>query len=84
MLRHHATFLHLQYKLRKTLAEASDQAVAAIKLASRYTDDIEFSCEDAGRTPIDDLCWIVERAIAAGLQVVVDRCTKIEHARLIA
>lgn len=25
-----------------------------------------------------------ERAIAAGLQVVVDRCTKIEHARLIA
>ena len=62
--------LHLQYKLRKTLAEASDQAVAAIKLASRYTDDIEFSCEDAGRTPIDDLCWIVERAIAAGATTI--------------
>ncbi|CAM3687491.1 2-isopropylmalate synthase [Rheinheimera salexigens] len=62
--------LHLQYKLRKTLAQASDQAVAAIKLASRYTDDIEFSCEDAGRTPIDDLCWIVERAIAAGATTI--------------
>src|SRR5690606_4030270 len=62
--------LHLQYKLRKTLAQASEQAVAAIKLASRYTDDIEFSCEDAGRTPIDDLCWIVERAIAAGATTI--------------
>ncbi|MDP5206083.1 2-isopropylmalate synthase, partial [Alishewanella sp. SMS9] len=62
--------LHLQYKLRKTLAQATEQAVAAIKLASRYTDDIEFSCEDAGRTPIDDLCWIVERAIAAGATTI--------------
>ena len=44
----------------------TEQAVAAIQLARRYTDDVEFSCEDAGRTPIDDLCWIVERAIAAG------------------
>lgn len=62
--------IHLQYKLRKTLEQATEQAIAAIKLASRYTDDIEFSCEDAGRTPIDDLCWIVERAIAAGATTI--------------
>ncbi|MBN8443896.1 MAG: 2-isopropylmalate synthase [Gammaproteobacteria bacterium] len=62
--------LHLQYKLRRTLAEATDQAVAAIQLARRYTDDVEFSCEDAGRTPIDDLCRIVEAAIKAGAKTI--------------
>ena len=62
--------LHLEFKLRKTLQQASEQAEAAIRLASRYTDDIEFSCEDAGRTPIDDLCWIVERAIKAGATTI--------------
>ncbi|MDP4529074.1 2-isopropylmalate synthase [Alkalimonas delamerensis] len=62
--------LHLEYKLRKTLQQATEQAVAAIRQASRYTDDIEFSCEDAGRTPIDDLCYIIERAIAAGATTI--------------
>lgn len=62
--------LHLQYKLRKTLAEATEQAVACIQHARRYTDDVEFSCEDAGRTPIDDLCRIVEAAIKAGARTI--------------
>ncbi|KFZ28216.1 2-isopropylmalate synthase [Pseudidiomarina atlantica] len=62
--------LHLQYKLRKTLAEATAQAVASIQLARNYTDDVEFSCEDAGRTPIDDLCYMVEHAISAGATTI--------------
>jgi 2-isopropylmalate synthase len=62
--------LHLQYKLRRTLEQATEQAVAAIQLARRYTDDVEFSCEDAGRTPIDDLCRIVEAAIKAGARTI--------------
>lgn len=62
--------LHLQYKLRKSLADATSQAVAAITHARRYTDDVEFSCEDAGRTPIDDLCRIVEAAIRAGATTI--------------
>jgi 2-isopropylmalate synthase len=62
--------LHLQYKLRKTLQQATEQAVASIRLARQYTDDIEFSCEDAGRTPIDDLCYMVEHAINAGATTI--------------
>ncbi|WP_031570010.1 2-isopropylmalate synthase [Rheinheimera texasensis] len=62
--------LHLQYKLRKTLEQATEQAVACIQHARRYTDDVEFSCEDAGRTPIDDLCRIVEAAIKAGATTI--------------
>lgn len=62
--------VHLQYKLRTTLESACERAVASIQRAAKYTDDIEFSCEDAGRTPIDDLCWIVEKAIAAGATTI--------------
>ena len=45
-------------------------AVHAITRARNYTDDVEFSCEDAGRTPIDHLCRIVENAIKAGATTV--------------
>lgn len=62
--------LHLKYKLRKSLDQAIEQAVASIKHARRYTDDVEFSCEDAGRTPIDDLCRAVEAAIKAGVRTI--------------
>ena len=34
-----------------------------LKHARNYTDDVEFSCEDAGRTGIDNICRIVEAAI---------------------
>nr|WP_249440989.1 hypothetical protein [Escherichia coli] len=37
-----------------------------VKRARNYTDDVEFSCEDAGRTPIADLARVVEAAINAG------------------
>ena len=62
--------IHLQNKLKMSLSKANDMAVAAIKLASRYTDDIEFSCEDADRTPFDDLFWIIERTIDAGATTI--------------
>lgn len=45
-------------------------AVDSIKHARKFTDDIEFSCEDAGRTDIDNLCRIVEAAITAGATTV--------------
>jgi len=47
-----------------------DMAVAAVKHARKYTDDVEFSCEDAGRTHIDYLCRMVEAAINAGATTV--------------
>lgn len=62
--------IHLQHKLQLSLAKAGDMAVGAIKRAGKYTDDIEFSCEDAARTPFDDLCRIIERAINAGANTI--------------
>jgi len=57
--------VHVQQKLKK---EFSD--VEAMAHARKYTDDVEFSCEDAGRTPIDNLCRMVESAIKAGATTV--------------
>ena len=62
--------VHVQQKLRKDFADVESMAVNAIKFARRFTDDVEFSCEDAGRTPIDNLCRMVERAIKAGATTV--------------
>ncbi len=41
-----------------------------VKRARNYTDDVEFSCEDAGRTPIADLARVVEAAINAGATTI--------------
>jgi len=62
--------IHLEHKLQKTLEQATDMAVKAIKLAKTYTDDVEFSCEDAGRTPVKDLAYVIERAIDAGATTI--------------
>ena len=42
--------IHLKYKLRKTREQVLEEAVAAVELARRYVDDVEFSAEDATRT----------------------------------
>ncbi len=62
--------VHLKHKLSKTLQQALEQSVQAVSFARRFTDDVEFSCEDAIRTPIDDLCRIVEAAIKAGANTI--------------
>ncbi|WP_017348337.1 2-isopropylmalate synthase [Pantoea sp. A4] len=61
---------HIATKLRSTLPEVIERACASIKRARNYTDDVEFSCEDGGRTPIDDLCRVVEAAINAGATTI--------------
>lgn len=62
--------MHIATKLRSTLPEVIERAVSMIKRARNYTDDVEFSCEDGGRTPIDDLCRVVEAAIDAGARTI--------------
>ena len=57
--------IHVKDKLRKSFDDVLAMGVAAVKCARQYTDDVEFSCEDAGRTPIDQLCRMVEEAIEA-------------------
>ncbi len=62
--------IHVGTKLRKSQDEVVEMAVHAVKHARKYTDDVEFSCEDAGRTHIDYLCRMVEAAINAGATTV--------------
>ncbi len=62
--------IHVHDKLKKSQDDVLDMAIRSIKLARNYTDDVEFSCEDAGRTPIDYLCRMVENAIKAGATTI--------------
>ncbi len=62
--------IHIENKLRKDFDDVVEMAVRAVKRARNYTDDVEFSCEDAGRTPIDHLCRMVEETIKAGATTV--------------
>jgi 2-isopropylmalate synthase len=62
--------IHVQDKLRRSYDDVIEMGIAAVKRARNYTDDVEFSCEDAGRTPIDNLCRMVEAAINAGARTI--------------
>ena len=62
--------LHLEHKLRITREDCLARARAAVERARRYTDDVEFSAEDATRSDLEFLCRIVEAAIAAGARTI--------------
>ena len=61
---------HIQFKFNSTREKILEQAVAATKYAKRYVDDVEFYCEDAGRTDNEYLAQVVEAVIKAGATVV--------------
>ncbi len=62
--------IHLKYKLRKTRQQVLDDAVAAVALARNYTDDVEFSAEDATRTDPDYLEQVSKAVVEAGARTV--------------
>jgi 2-isopropylmalate synthase len=62
--------IHMANKLRLTPDEVLERAIAAVKRARDYTDDVEFSPEDAGRSEIDFLCRVLEAVIEAGATTV--------------
>ncbi len=81
--------IHRQYKLRKARNEILRQAVASVKYARRFCDDVEFSPEDASRTEPDFLAQVVEAVIDAGAGTVnipdtVGYAVPFEFGRLIA
>ncbi len=61
---------HIQYKFNSTREEILERAALATKYAKRYVDDVEFYCEDAGRTDNEYLAQVVEAVIKAGATVV--------------
>ena len=62
--------IHMEKKLRMTPDQVVEQAVKAIGWAREYTDDVEFSAEDAGRSDIDFLCRVFEAVIKAGAKTL--------------
>ncbi len=62
--------IHMEHKLRMTPEQVLERAVAMVKRARNYTDDVEFSPEDAGRSEIDFLCRVLEAVIKAGAGTV--------------
>ncbi len=58
--------IHMQHKLRMTEDQVVERAVQAVKWAREYTDDVEFSAEDAVRSDMDFLVRIFDAVIQAG------------------
>ncbi|HQZ03402.1 MAG TPA: 2-isopropylmalate synthase, partial [Thauera sp.] len=61
---------HMEKKLRMTPDQVVEQAVKAIGWAREYTDDVEFSAEDAGRSELDFLVRIFDAVIQAGAKTI--------------
>jgi 2-isopropylmalate synthase len=62
--------IHMKYKLQMEPPKVLEQAVAAIKLARQFTDDVEFSLEDASRSEFEFMCRIIEAVIDAGARTI--------------
>lgn len=61
---------HIKYKFQSNREEILERAIAAVRYAKRYVDDVEFYAEDAGRTDNEYLARVVEAVIKAGATVV--------------
>ena len=62
--------IHMKMKLRMEPDQVLEQAVKAVTRARKYTDNVEFSPEDAGRSELDFLCRVLEAVIDAGATTV--------------
>jgi len=58
--------IHMEYKLRKKPEQVLKMAVEAVKMARQFTDDVEFSPEDACRSEMQFLYEILTAVIEAG------------------
>jgi 2-isopropylmalate synthase len=80
--------IHLKFKLRKSREQVLEEACKAVELARTYTDDVEFSAEDATRTDADYLEQVSRAVVDAGATTVnlpdtVGYSVPEEHAELI-
>ncbi len=81
--------IHLEHKLRKSRPEVVDIAADMVAYARSLVEDVEFSCEDAGRSDPEFLYEVIEAAIAAGATTInipdtVGYATPAEFGALIA
>ncbi len=62
--------IHMEYKLKMKPEEVIKRAVAAVEYARTFCDDVEFSCEDAGRSEISFLKEVCDAVIKAGARTI--------------
>src|SRR6266481_3161444 len=62
--------IHLEYKLKKTRAEVVEMTRQAVRLARNFTDEVEFSAEDATRSDVDYLCEVFATAVSEGATIL--------------
>ena len=62
--------IHIEKKLRMTRESVLEASVEAVKLAKTFTDDVEFSCEDASRSDWDYMCRVLEAVIEVGATTI--------------
>ncbi|MEO1958181.1 MAG: 2-isopropylmalate synthase [Nautiliaceae bacterium] len=62
--------IHMKYKLRMSPDEVIKRAVRAVEYAKSFVDDVEFSCEDAGRSEMSFLKEIIDAVIKAGATTI--------------
>ena len=60
---------HIKYKFNATREEIIERAVASVKYAKRFCEDVEFYAEDAGRTDNEYLARVIEAVVKAGATV---------------
>ncbi|MFI3226473.1 MAG: 2-isopropylmalate synthase [Clostridia bacterium] len=62
--------IHMEYKLQMKPDDVVEQAIAMVKYAKKYVEDVQFSAEDAFRSDKDFLCRIFSEVIKAGATTV--------------
>ena len=62
--------LHMKHKLNKNSGEVLQAIKEHVTYARKFTDDVEWSCEDGTRTDIDFMCRTVELAIKCGAKTI--------------
>ena len=61
---------HIKFKLQTTPEKIVERTIAAVSLAKKYVEDVEFYAEDAGRTDNEFLAYVCEQAVKAGATVL--------------
>ncbi len=62
--------LHMKHKLNKSSEEVLSLIKESVSYARKFTDDVEWSCEDGTRTNLDFMCKTVELAINCGAKTI--------------
>ncbi|MFZ3349886.1 MAG: 2-isopropylmalate synthase [Xanthobacteraceae bacterium] len=62
--------VHMKWKLQLPAEKVYEMVIASVTRARKYTDNVEWSCEDGTRTEHDFLCRCIEAAIKAGATTI--------------